>query len=78
MMWWYSGMGDFGWSMMLAGTLVTLLFWGGLTALVVWAVLALTGRRAEDQQALQVLRRRFAAGEISQTEFEQAKRALGR
>ncbi|MBO0684913.1 MAG: SHOCT domain-containing protein [Candidatus Dormibacteraeota bacterium] len=70
-------MSQFGWPMMFVGFFVTLLFWGGLTALVVWAILSLTGRRGDGDQALEVLRRRLAAGEISQTEFEQAKRTLG-
>jgi Predicted membrane protein (DUF2078). len=34
-------------------------------------------RRLEEELGLEVLRMRLARGEISQAEFEQAKRALG-
>ncbi|MDO8483582.1 MAG: SHOCT domain-containing protein [Candidatus Limnocylindrales bacterium] len=34
-------------------------------------------RRLEEELGLEVLRTRLARGEISQAEFEQAKRALG-
>jgi len=40
MMWWGSG---FGWGWMIFGSLMMLLFWGGLIALVVLAVRAFTG-----------------------------------
>ncbi len=56
---------------------VTLLFWLGLAALVIWVVRTLVGsRRAVLEQPLDILKRRFAAGEISQTDFEQARRSL--
>lgn len=34
-------------------------------------------RRLEEELGLEVLRKRLARGEISQAEFDQAKRALG-
>ena len=70
-------MGQFGygpWAMLL-GTLMMLLFWGGLIVLVVWAVRQFTGRpAAEDPTA--ILKRRLAAGEITQEQYEQARTAL--
>ncbi len=74
MMWWYPG--QIGWGMMLVNALVALIFLGGLVALVVWAIWALVGTpsRANQQppadRPLEVLRRRLAAGEISQEEYE--------
>jgi putative membrane protein len=72
------GMYGFGPWMWLFGTLTMLLFWGGLIALAVWAVRQFGGTSrpaAEDPMA--ILRRRLAAGEITQEQFEQARRALG-
>ncbi len=48
-------------------------------ALVVWAVFSLhEGQRpsAQDETPLEILRRRYASGEISKEEFEQARHAL--
>jgi len=54
--------------------LVNLVVWGGLIALVVWAILRLTRRGADN--ALGILKERFARGEIDQQEYEQRKKAL--
>jgi putative membrane protein len=75
----YGGYGGFGW--MLGGglmMLMMLLFWIGLIALVVWGVASLRGGQrpsAPDETPLESLRRRYASGEISREEFEQARRA---
>lgn len=48
-------------------------------ALVVWAVFSLhEGQRpsARDETLLEILRRRYASGEISQEEFDQARRTV--
>lgn len=52
-----------------------LVFWGGAIALGILALRAVTVTRAGDS-ALATLRRRLAAGEISQDEFEKTKRIL--
>lgn len=72
----YGGYGDFGW--MLGGGLWMLLFWLGLTVLLVWGVSSLFGARppSREETPLEILRRRYASGEISQEEFEQARRTL--
>ena len=70
-----------GWGMglwMLGGLALTI----GVVVLIVWAVVSV-GRRADDggqlpgQTPLDILRERYARGEISAEEFEQAKRILG-
>lgn len=70
-----------GWGMglwMLGGLALTI----GLVVLIVWAVVSV-GRRANDggrgpqQTPLDILRERYARGEISAEEFEQAKQILG-
>lgn len=53
-----------------------LLFWGGFVALVIFAVRAFSGPRGTGDPAVQTLRRRLAAGEISQEEFDTTKRIL--
>jgi putative membrane protein len=72
MMWW-GYYGGWGWLWM-AGTM--LLFWGGGIALVIWAIRAFSGPRQTGDQALETLRRRLAAGEITQEDFEKTKRIL--
>jgi putative membrane protein len=53
-----------------------LLSWGVVIALVIWALRAFTGTRNSGDPAIATLRRRLAAGEISQDEFEKTKRIL--
>ncbi|MBF6606566.1 MAG: SHOCT domain-containing protein [Chloroflexi bacterium] len=69
--------GGGGWLWMLGGLLLMV----GLVVLIVWAVGAVSrggaGREPERTTALDILRERFARGEITQAEFEQAKKALG-
>jgi putative membrane protein len=66
-----------GWSWLLMVGLM-LLFWGGLIALVIWGIRAFSGRRQTGDEALETLRRRLAAGEISQEDFEATKKVLQR
>ncbi len=75
MMWWVDG---FHWGWMLFGGLMMLLFWGGLIALAVAIIRALSGgtsrsSKAEpsgDKTALRILEERYAKGEVSKDEFE--------
>lgn len=60
------------------------MLWGGLLWLVVigllvWAVIAFTSsarRHPTGDEPLEILKRRFARGEITEAEFEQARRRL--
>ena len=73
------GMGTWGW----IGMFLMLVFWFGLIALIVAAVMG-WGRRqpptppvtVRADRALAILRERFARGELSAEEFEQARRVL--
>lgn len=62
------------------GALMMLLFWGGLAAVIVFAVRAFGGssRRWSNEKtdAVTILEARFARGEISREEFEERKSAL--
>jgi putative membrane protein len=50
-----------------------------LIVVVVWSVVRVTGQPQGPRSdvSLDILRQRFARGEISQAEFEEAKRVLG-
>lgn len=60
------------WLWILAGVLFVV----GIVLLVVWAIGAAVGRPDEDE-AIAVLRARFARGEIDAATFEQTRQALG-
>lgn len=69
-----------GWGWMAAGWIVMLVFWGLIIAGIVLLVRALANRRVGrpgPDSALEVLRRRYAAGEITKEQFEEMKRTLG-
>ena len=70
MMWGYYD----GWSWPWMAAMMVL-FWGGIFAIAVYAIRAFTGPRGTDQ-AMDVLRRRFASGEITPDEFEKTRKAL--
>jgi putative membrane protein len=66
-----------GWIWMLGGLLLIV----GFIVLIVWAIGAtnrgVTSREPERPAALDILRERYARGEITEQEFEQAKKTLG-
>jgi putative membrane protein len=75
-MMWYWGSGG-GWGMWVFGILMMLLFWGGLAAIVVFLVRSLGGsRQSHPDSAMDALRRRLAAGEINQEEFERIRKVI--
>ena len=75
-MMWYWGSGG-GWAVWILGILMMLLFWGGIAALVIFLVRALGGsRQGHPESAMDTLRRRLAAGEITQEEFERIRKVI--
>ena len=77
-MWWAPTHG-FGWWMIFGGIWI-LLFWGVIIGLVIWAVRALTGRKAPPSAGgspLEIAQRRYARGEISKEDFNEIKATLG-
>jgi len=75
-------MGDWGWGPMIFGSIFMLLFWAaviiGIVAVVRWlmgAGHASAGSHARDS-AFDILRDRFARGEIDKEEFEERKKHL--
>jgi putative membrane protein len=90
-MWWCAnrfGWNGFGWGGAIFGGLMMLLFWGILIGLAFFAIRALLranqGRSGAETalsspgtgRALQILRDRYARGEISQAEYEQIRKDL--
>ena len=77
-------MGGWAWGMGLLGGLGMLLFWGLIIGLVVWLVVTLTrsgpsgaSRSAQPDTALETLRHRLAAGEITPQDFDALRQKLG-
>jgi uncharacterized membrane protein len=66
-------------AMGLLGGGLLLLVWIAVALVVVWTARALFPgeRRSDPDPALKILRRRYAAGEISQAEYEDTGRILG-
>ncbi len=63
--------------MWILGSVMMVIVIGGLIVLVVWAVRAVGGPRPGSSiSALEVLKRRLAAGEITQDEYEKTRRLL--
>lgn len=59
------------------------IFWGGLIAVIIWAVQTTqhrrgTGGSSNGSRAMSILEERFARGEIDDEEFERRRRALSR
>ena len=65
-----------GWWLPMMGMM--LIFWVAVNFLVIWAVRGLfpRQRQANRVQALETLQQQFTAGEISATEYEQARARL--
>ncbi len=55
-----------------------MILWVVLVVLVVWAVASLfSGQRSQPkEEPLEILKRRYARGELSEAEFEQARERL--
>lgn len=65
----------FGWGIW--GWLMMPLFWGGIILLVVWLVREVSGTNSsQSNRALEILKERYAKGEISREEFEAKKKDL--
>ena len=76
--WGHEMMGEY-WGHMWFGWL----FWIVIAGLIIWAVIALARKGSGGNQlvkpqetALDILKRRYAQGEISKTEFEEKKKDL--
>ncbi len=68
---------------MIVMMVLMVLFWGGIIALIVWAISRLTRRasKSESQMVksnpLDIAKERYAKGEITKEQYEQIKKDLG-
>lgn len=73
---------NWGWGWMAFGAAWMVLFWGAVIALVAWAVSRLTGdqrtegRRWDGRSPLDIVKERYARGEITREQFEQLREDL--
>lgn len=77
------GADGFMWGGMMGGGLMMILFWGGLIVLIVLAIQAIARSSsksseqsngsfgATEKSALEILKERYARGEISQAEYQE-------
>jgi putative membrane protein len=77
MMYWYGGhhMGAWGWLLMI---LLSILFWGGLLATVVFVIARMTSGVQRGDDARRLLDERFARGEIDVDEYARRRDLLVR
>ncbi len=70
---WFDGSG---WWMVFGGIWM-ILFWGGIIALIIWAIKRLSERGGgERRNAMDIARERYARGEISREQYEQLRKDL--
>lgn len=74
-------MGDWGWGAgwMIVGWIWMVVFWGALIWLIVWGVKRLTEPRQPatgGQTPVEVLKLRYARGEVTRQQYEEMKRDL--
>ncbi len=70
----YGDMASYGWIWMTIG----IVFWIAVVALIAGAFTGTGRREPASASAEEILRRRYAGGEISETEFESARQMLRR
>jgi putative membrane protein len=67
-----------GYHMMGGGMLLAVVFWIAVIALIFWGLISMSRieRRVFEPDPQAILKRRYARGEISREEFEQAREVL--
>ena len=74
----YPGAGHMFWNFGFIGLFFMVLFWGGIIFLIYWLVKKATGAQQPSQKPkpLDILKERYAKGEITKTEYERKKKEL--
>lgn len=63
----------FGWGM---GFPMMILFWGAVIIFIIWAIQGSRNSNKNEKSALDILKERYAKGEITKEEFEQKKKDI--
>jgi putative membrane protein len=67
------------WWTWLVGVFFMLIFWGGIIALIIWAIRRVGGNSTSgtgQATPLEIAKARYARGEITKEQFEQLKKDL--
>jgi putative membrane protein len=75
MWWWNDGVGP--WTFAPIFMIVALIFCGAMMFMMMRGMMGGHRGRSDDQFALQILKERFARGEINQAQYEERRRILG-
>ena len=75
-MMWNLGVMDYNWWAIIFAVVVNIVLWGGLLVLALTAIYGIWRPRGYEADALEILRRRFASGEITAEEYERDCRIL--
>jgi putative membrane protein len=72
------GSGGYGWGWTLFGSIFMILFWAAIILLIIWLYKQIRGPQeaARTESALDILKKRYAKGEIDNKEFEEKKKDL--
>ncbi len=79
MMWWDHGIS---WPGMIFGAVMMLLFWGGLITAAVIIIRAIVGNsgnqgpKAGEEDALEILKKRYARGDIDKKQYDEIRQDL--
>ena len=80
-MMWGFGNSPMGWGFGLFGLIFMLLFWvliiAGIVVLIKWLASQSHGTHKNEKTSLDILKERYAKGELSKEEFEAKKKYLG-
>lgn len=68
----------YGWGMGIGGWFLMILFWVLIILAVIYIARAVSNGRQKGETALDILKKRYAKGEISKEEFERMKDDLGK